>query len=63
MQDQEQGSSDDPREGANDDILPELLEARRTLDVRFEESAMRQRSKSTDAQRRRSEDIPPDSAV
>jgi hypothetical protein len=24
MQDQEQGSSDDPREGASDDILPEL---------------------------------------
>jgi hypothetical protein len=63
MQDQEQGSSDDPREGASDDILPELLEARRTLDLRFEEAVMRQRSRSQEEPERHSDDIPPHSRV
>lgn len=60
---QEQGSSDDHREGTSDDIFPDLLEARRTFDVRFDESVMTQRSRSEGGQGRHSEDRPPDSAV
>lgn len=63
MQDQEQGSSDDPREAVSDDILPELLEARRTLDLRLEEAVMRSRSKSQGEPDRHSEDVAPNSRV
>lgn len=63
LQEPEQGSSDDPREGGSDDILPDLLAARRTLDVRFAESGMKQRSRSEGGRDSDSEDRPPDSAV
>jgi hypothetical protein len=63
IQDQEQGSSDDHRDGGSEDIIPELLEARRELDIRLEDAVMRQRRRSQEGSGRHSEERPADSAV
>ena len=63
LQDEEQGSSDDHRDGGSGVIIPGLLAARRTLDMRLEEAVTRQRRRSQEGSGRHSEERPADSAV